>query len=80
MYEKLATCVLPVDDLLKELYEKESLHREMDYINKKLGNYPVKRLVTLDLVKNAKIDNVARKYIATLLQEKEKYGYVYFLC
>lgn len=79
MYEKLATCVLPVDDLLKELYEQESLDRELRYIRKPLGNYPVHRLVTLDLVNNVKIGTVVRQYISKLLENKEKYGYIYFL-
>lgn len=79
MYEKLATCILPVDDLLKELVEKEALQREMRTMAKKAGNYPVSHLVTLDLVNHPKIRNAVRKYISTLLEEKEKYGYVYFL-
>lgn len=79
MFEKLSTCVLPVDDLMKELFAEESLHTEMPFINKRSGNYPVNRFVTLDLVTNPKIGNAARKYISKLLQEKEKYGYIYFL-
>lgn len=79
MYEKLATCILPVDDLLKEMYETESLSREMNFVKKFAGNYPVDQLVTLDLVSHTKIKNVARKYISKLLQNKEKYGYLYFL-
>lgn len=79
MYEKLATCILPVDDLLKEMYETESLSREMSFVKKFAGNYPVDQLVTLDLVSHSKIKNVARKYISKLLQNKEKYGYLYFL-
>lgn len=79
MYEKLATCILPVDDLLKEMYENESLNREMSFVKKYTGNYPVENLVTLELVTHSKIKNVARKYISKLLQNKEKYGYLYFL-
>lgn len=79
MYEKLATCVLPVDDLLKDLYEKESLGREVDSMRKRSGSYPAARLITRELVRNAKIRGAARRYLSKLLQDKEKYGYVYFL-
>lgn len=79
MYEKLSTCVLPVDYLLQELYEKESLHYEMKRISMRSGNHPIKNLVTLDLVKNQKIGKVVRDYISTLLDKREKYGYLYYL-
>lgn len=79
MYEKLATCFLPVDDLSKELYENESLSREMIYVKERSGSGPIEKLITLDLVTNLKIQNVARKYISKLLHHKEKYGYLYFL-
>lgn len=77
MYEKLARCFLPVDVLLKEL--SESCRRELQFVADRPGIYPIKRLVTLDLVTNPKIVNVAKKYISKLLEEKEKYGYLYFL-
>lgn len=79
MYEKLARCYLPVDDLLKELYETESLEREMQFVTQRSGIHPIERLVTLDLVTNRKIVNVVRKYISKLLSNKEKYGYIYYL-
>lgn len=79
MYEKLATCILPVDDLLKEMYETESLNRDISFVKKYAGSYPVEQFVTLDLVTHLKVKNVARKYISNLLQNKEKYGYLYFL-
>ena len=79
MYEKLATCFLPIDDLLKELIQKESLERELQFIKDRPSNYPVNHLVTLDLVTQPKIRNVAQKYISKLLENKEKYGYIYYL-
>lgn len=79
MYEKLARCYLPVDDLLKELYKTESLEREMQFITERYGTHPVDHLVTLDLVTNKKIANVAQKYISKLLGNQEKYGYIYYL-
>lgn len=79
MHEKLAHCYLPVDDLLKEMVETESLEREMQFITPRFGTHPVDRLVTLDLVTNKKIVNVARKYISKLLGNREKYGYIYYL-
>lgn len=79
MHEKLATCVLPVDDLLKEMVEQESLDREVGSLSSRSGTYPVNRLVTLELVTHSKIGKVVRKYISTLLAEREKYGYIYFL-
>lgn len=79
MHEKLAHCHLPVDDLLRELYETESLEREMLFVTHRPGIHPVERLVTLDLVTNRKIVNAARKYISKLLGDTEKYGYVYYL-
>lgn len=79
MYEKLATCVLPVDDLLRDMYEKESLGREIDSMRKRPGNYPAARLITREMMRNSKIGSAARRYISKLLQDKEKYGYVYFL-
>lgn len=79
MYEKLSTCILPIDDLLKEMIRDESLERELQFVKTCGGMYPVKRLVTLDLVTNKKIANVARKYISKLLENKEEYGYLFFL-
>lgn len=79
MYEKLAQCYLPVDDLLKELYEEASLEREMQFVLKRPGIHPIAYLITLDLVTNPKIVHVARKYISKLLGNKEKYGYIYYL-
>ena len=79
MYKKLSICLLPVDDLLKEFYEKESLERTIQFMNDRPGNYPIDYLITLNLVTHSKIKHVARRYISKLLEDKEKYGYIYYL-
>lgn len=79
MYERLAACRLPVDDLLSELYEGESLEPIIKSINPRNAKWPVEVYISLDLVTHPKIRDVVRKYISKLLEDKERYGYVYYL-
>lgn len=79
MYERLAVCRLPVDDLLSEFYEGENLEPVVKSLNLRYGKWPVQFYVSLDLVTHPKIRDVVRKYISKLLEDKERYGYVYYL-
>lgn len=79
MYERLATCRLPVDNLLSEFYSAESLEPVIKSINPQYGKWPVEFYISLDLVTHPKIRDVVRKYISKLLEDKEQYGYVYYL-
>lgn len=79
MYERLATCHLPVDNLLSEFYGGESLEPIIKSLNLQYGKWPVEFYISLDLVMHPKIRDVARKYISKLLEDKEQYGYVYYL-
>lgn len=67
MHERLMECILPVDHLLEESYER--LKTEMGSGDK----------ITLALVQNQKVVAEARNHILKLLTEKEKYGYLYYL-
>lgn len=71
MHERLSSCRLPVDNLLSELYQTESL----DPIVKSITKFHI----SLDLVNHPKLRDVARKYISKLLEDKEQYGYIYYL-
>lgn len=79
MYERLAVCRLPVDDLLSEFYGEENLEPIVKSLNLRYGKWPVQFYVSLDLVTHPKIRDVVRKYISKLLEDKERYGYVYYL-
>lgn len=76
MIEKLSKLHLPVDNLFKELYGKESLDpiiKSLQLCNKPQNN------ITSRLVSHTKIVATAKRYIWILLQEKERFGYLYFL-
>ena len=79
MYERLATCRLPVDNLLSEFYQTESLEPIIKSINPRFGKWPIEHYISLDLVMHPKIRDVVRKYITKLLEDKEQYGYIYYL-
>lgn len=79
MYERLAACRLPVDDLLSEIYGEESLEPVIKSLNLRHGKWPVDFYISLDLVMHPKFRDVVRKYISKLLEDKERYGYVYYL-
>lgn len=79
MYERLASCRLPVDELLSELVQKESLDQAIRILNPRLGKWPIEFYVSLEMVMHPKLRDAARKYISKLLEEKEKYGYIYYL-
>lgn len=79
MYERLAICNLPVDDLLLELYERETLDPIIQSMNLRYGKWPIERYISLKLVTHPKMRDVTRKYISKLLEDREQYGYLYYL-
>lgn len=75
MIHYLSKLKLPVDDLLQKLYQEEHLESIVSRYtcvkkNKALGP---------DLVRDPTLQRVARHYITQLLNNREKYGYLYFL-
>lgn len=79
MIEKLRTISLQIDILLDDLIQAYHLEKTVAPLRREHGVKPLKYTVTLDLVKNEKVLEVARMYIMRLLTQKEKYGYLYFL-
>ena len=77
MYERLALCHLPVDNLMWELYQTESLEPIVKSMNPRHGS--IAFYISSDLVKHPKLKDVVRKYISKLLEDRENYGYLYYL-
>lgn len=69
---KVTDMRLPVDDLITKSYriDTSKYHKFHKFL-------PFTSRVTLNLVKEEA--SAARKYVLQLLQEKEQYGYLYFL-
>lgn len=74
---RLKKLIIPVDNLMQKKYRPE-----LGHVSKYASFHkflPFTSFVTLDLVKDPKVSAAARDYIFKLLQDKEKYGYLYFL-
>lgn len=79
MIEKLSTLRLPVDDLLQEYCQREIAESFIRLCRQCTRSEFVKNLVTLSLVNNTHVMEMAKKYIAKQLEEKQRYGYLYYI-
>ena len=74
-----------IDLLKKSLISNDELFAEADkeffeeVFHKPTVHHPFKNLVTVDLVNDSTARLLAMRYILKLLENKEKYGYLYFL-
>jgi hypothetical protein len=76
MIEKLNKLRLPVDDLMKRF--RESTYPYNDHSCQKCSrNKHVPNVVTLALIKRKTSE--AKEYVTKLLEDKERYGYLYYL-
>lgn len=77
MIEKLKQLYLPVDELLEEYCKNLG---SVVHLCQQCGHSDhIRYLITLSLVQNKEVVKIAYKYITKLLEEKEQYGYLYFL-
>lgn len=75
--EHLKELRLPVDDLVDQTYRKEDWGK---IYGRPHGFKPHFRLViTLPMVQDERVRKLARDYVSKLLQDREKFGYLYFL-
>lgn len=79
MYETLTQFSLPVDRLIRQQLQDKCFRSTLDTLTRKVWEEPIKNLITLEMVSHSAVEDAVRRHISRLLQEKEKYGYIYFL-
>ncbi|GBN13107.1 hypothetical protein AVEN_257688-1 [Araneus ventricosus] len=76
MIEELRQLMLPNDELIRRIRNKYQL--DLSTIPYSVYK-PLRRQITLEMVRNPQIVSAAKEYITELLKDKQEYGYLYHL-